>query len=50
MEQTDKEILIETFQKIGVNFEIDKDGDIELQGKMWLLFDENGKYTFTEFN
>ena len=45
---TDKEILIEAFKRIGVDFELDEDGDLEVfmqeTNEVYFVFNENGKY------
>ena len=52
-QQTDKEKLIKTFKEIGVEFEINDDGDIQIYeshcDQMWFIFDHNDKYHHHEF-
>ena len=44
---TDKEKLIKTFKEVGVDFEIQKDGDLEVEvalGCVYFEFNKDGKF------
>ena len=49
---TDKEILIEAFQRIGVDFQFDDDGHIGIneseKNQIWFIFDSNDSFSHKE--